>query len=888
MHHAGHLTRIPRHPKSLSCTTLAIRLASQDTQKVCRAPRWPSNSHPKTPKKSVVHHAGHQTRIPRQPKSLSCTTLAIKLASQDTQKSRSCTTLAIKRTSQDIQKVCRAPRWLSNSHPKTPKKSVVHHAGHQTRIPRHPKSLSCITLAIKLVSQDSQKVCRAPRWPSNSHHKTAKKSVMNHAGHQIRIPRHPKIVHHAGHQTRIPRHPKSLSCTTLAIKLAPQDTQKVCLAPRWSSNSHPKTPKKSVVHHAGHQTCIPRHPKSLSCTTLAIKLTSQDTKKSVVHHAGHQARIPTDLCTTLAIKLASQDTQKVCRAPRWPSNSHPKTPKKSVVHHTCHPTRIPRHPKSLSCTTLAIKLTSQDTKKSVVHHAGHQARIPTDLCTTLAIKLASQDTQKVCRAPRWPSNSHPKTPKKSVVHHAGHQTRIPRHPKSLSCITLAIKLVSQDSQKVCRAPRWPSNSHHKTAKKSVMNHAGHQIRIPRHPKIVHHAGHQTRIPRLPKSLSCTTLAIKLAPQDTQKVCLAPRWSSNSHPKTPKKSVVHHAGHQTCIPRHPKSLSCTTLAIKLTSQDTKKSVVHHAGHQARIPTDLCTTLAIKLASQDTQKVCRAPRWPSNSHPKTPKKSVVHHAGHQTRIPRHPKSWPINLTSQDAQKVCRAPRWPSNSHPKTPKKSVVHHTGHQTRIPRHPKSLSCTILAIKLASHAPCWPSNSHPKTPKMSVVHHAGHQTRIPRHPKSLSQNSHPKTPKNLSCTTLGHQTRIPRQPKSLSCTTLAFIQLASQDTEKARWPSNSHRKTPKKSVVQHAGHQTRIPRHPKCLLGTTLAIKLASQITQKVCRAAGWPSNLHPKTPKKFVVHPKTPKKSVVHHAGHQTRIPTHPKSLSCTTLAIKLASQDT
>ena len=666
MHHASHQTRIPRHPKSLSCT------------------------------KSAVHHAGHQTRIPRHPKNLSCTTLAIKLASQDT------------------QKVCRAPRWPSNSHPKTPKKSVVHHAGHQTRIPRHPKSLSCTTLAIKLASQDTQKVCRAPRWPSNSHPKTPKKSV----------------VHHAGHQTRTPRHPKSLSCTRLAIKLASQDTQKICRAPRWPSNSHPKTPKKSVVHHAGHQTRIPRHPKSLSCTTLAIK-------------------------------LASQDTQKVCRAPRWPSNSHhPETTKKAVVHHAGHQFRIPRHPKSLSCTTLAIK-------------------------------LASQDTQKVCRAPRWPSNSHPKTPKKSVVHHAGHQTRIPRHPKSLSCTTLAIKLASQDTQKVCRAPRWPSNSHPKTPKKSV----------------VHHAGHQTRIPRHPKSLSCTTLAIKLASQDTQKVCRAPRWPSNSHPKTPKKSVVHHAAHRTRILRHPKSLSCTTLAINLASQDTQKV--------CRAQSLLCTTLAIKLASQDTQKVCRAPRWPSKSHPKTPKKSVVHHAGHQTRIPRHPKSLScttlaIKLASQDTQKVCRAPRWPSNSHPKTPKKSVVHHAGHQTRIPRHPKGLSFS-LAIKLASQdtqkicrAPRWPSSSHP-----------------------------------------------------------------------TRWSSNLHPKTPKKSVVHHAGHQTRIPRHPKSLSCTTLAIKLASQDTQKVCRAPRWPSNSHP----------KTPKKSVVHHAGHQTRIPRHPKSLSCTTLAIKLAS---
>ena len=420
------------------------------------------------------------------------------LASQDTQKvcraqSLLCTTLAIKLASQDTQKVCRAARWPSNSHPKTPKKSVVHHAGHQTRIPRHPKSLSCTTLAIKLASQDTQKVCRAPRWPSNSHPKTPKKSV----------------VHHAGHQTRIPRHPKSLSCTTLAIKLA------------------------------GHQTRIPRHPKSLSCTTLAIKLASH----------------------TLVIKLASQDTQKVCRAPRWPSNSHPKTPKKSVVHHAGHQTRIPRHPKSLSCTTLAIK-------------------------------LASQDTQKVCRAPRWPSNSHPKTPKKSVLHHAGRQTR------------------------------WPSNSHPKTPKKSVVHHAGHQARIP-------HAGHQTRIPRHPKSLSCTTLAIKLASQDTQKVCVH-HADHQTRIKTPKKSVLHHAGHQTRIPRHPKSLSCTTLAIK-------------------------------LASQDTQKVCPAPRWPSNSHPKTPKKSVVHHAGHQTRIPRHPKSLScttlaIKLASQATQKVCRAPCWP----------------------------------------------------------------------------------------------------------------------------------------------------------------------------------------------------------------------------------------
>ena len=1104
-----------------------------------------------------MHHAGHQTRIPRHPKSLSCTTLAIKLASQDTQKSRSCTTLAIKRASQDIQKVCRAPRWLSNSHPKTPKKSVVHHAGHQTRIPRHPKSLSCITLAIKLASQDTQKVCRALRWPSNSHHKTAKKSVVNHAGHQTRIPRHPKIVHHAGHQTRIPRHPKicrapcwpsnshpktceksvvhhaghqiriprhpkSLSCTTLAIKLASQDTQKVCRAPRRPSNSHPKTPKKSVLHHAGHQIRTPRHLKSLSCTTLAIKLASQDTrkvcrtprwpsnshpktpkslscttlaiklasqptraprwpsnshpktpKKSVVHHAGHQTRIPRHpkslSCTTLAIKLASQDSQKVCRAPHWPSNSHPKTPKKSVVHHAGHQTRIARHPKSLSCTTLAIKLASQDTqnvcwaprwpsnlhpkspKKSVVHHAGHQTCIPRHpknlsciprhpkslSCTTQAIKLASQHTQKVCRAPRWPSNSHPKTPKKSIVHHAGHQIRISRHPKSLSCTTLAIKLPSQDTQKslscttlafklasqdthkVSRAPRWPSNSHLKTPKKSVVHHAGHQTHIPTHPKslscttlaiklasqdtqkvcrtprwpsnshpntpkkpVVHHAGHQTRIPRHPKSLSYTTLAIKLASQDTQKVCRAPRWPSNSHPKTPKKSVVHPAGHQTRIPRHPKSLSCTTLAIKLAFQ---KSVVHHACHQTRIPrhpkslscTTLahqphiprrpkslsCTTLAIKLASQDTQKVCRAPHWPSNSHPKTPKKSVVHHTGHQTRIPCTLLA--IKLASQDTQKVCRAPRWPSNSYPETPKKSVVHHAGHQTRIPRHPKSLSCTTLghqtriprhpkslscttlAFKFAwqdtqkvCRAPCWPFNSHPKTPKKSVVHHACHQTRIPRHPKSLScttpaiklasqdtqkvcraprwpSNSHPKTPKKSVVHHAGRQIRISRHPKSLLCTTLA-IKLASQDTQKVcrapRWPSNSHPRHPKslscttlaiklasqdtkKSVVHHADHQTHIPRHPKNLSCTTLAIKLAciprhpkslscttlaiklpSRDTQKVCRAPRWPSNSHP----------KTPKKSVMHHAGHQTRIQRHPKSLLCTTLAIKLASQDT
>ena len=103
------------------------------------------------------------------------------------------------------------------------------------------------------------------------------------------------------HQTRVPRH------------------QKVFRAQRWHSNAHPKTPKKSVVH-----------------------------------HAGHQARIPTDPCTTLAIKNASQDTQKVCRAPCWPSNLHPNTPKKSVVHHAGHQTRIPRHPKSLLCTTLAI------------------------------------------------------------------------------------------------------------------------------------------------------------------------------------------------------------------------------------------------------------------------------------------------------------------------------------------------------------------------------------------------------------------------------------------------------------------------------------------------------------------------------------------------------
>ena len=1164
VHHAGHQTRIPRHPKSLSCTTLAIKLASQHTQKVCRAPRWPSNSHPKTPKKSVVHHAGHQTRIPRHPKSLSCTTRAIKLAAQDT------------------QKVCRAPRWLSNSHPKTPKKSVVHHAGHQT----HPKSLSFTTLAIKLASQDTQKNCRAPRWPSNSHPKTPKKSVVHHAGHQTRILRHPKksVLHHAGHQTRIPRHPDSLSCTTLAIKLTSQDTQKVCRAPRWPSNSHPKTPKKSVVRHAGHQTRIPRHAESLSCTTLAIKLASQDTqkvcrapcwpsnshpktpKKSVLHHADHQTRIPRHpeslSCTTLAIKLAAQDTQKVCRAPRWPSMSHPKTPKQSVVqHHAGHQTRIPRHPKSLSCTTLAFKLASQDAqkvcraprwpsmshpktpKKSVVHHAGHQTRIPTHPkslpCTTLAIKLASQDTQKsvvhhdghqpriprhpkslscttlaiklfVCRAPRWPSNSHPKTPKKSVVHHAGHQT------VCLSCTTLAIKLASQDTQKVCRAPRWPSNSHPKTPKESVVHCRAARWPSDSHPKtheksVVHYAGHQTRIPRHPKSLSCTTLAIKLASQDTQKVYRARRWPSNSHPKTPKKSVVHHAGHQTRIPGHPKSLSCTmlaiklasqntqkvcraprwpsnshpktprktvvhqlaaqdtqkslscatlaiklasqdtqkvcraqsllctTLAIKLASQDTQKicraprwpsnsypktpktSVVHHAGHQTRIPKHAkslsCTTLAIKfaaqdtqkslsftrlaikLAAQDTQKVYRAPRWPSNSHPETPKKSVVHHAGHETRIPRHPKvcrapRWPLNshpktpkksvvhhtghktriprhpkslsctrlaiklayqdtqkvcrsctmlaikLASQNTQKVCRAPRWPSNSHPKTPKKSVVHHAGHQTRIPRHPKSLSCTTLAIKLTSsrdsqkgcRAPRWPSNSHPKTPKKSVVHHAGHQTRTPRHPKSLScttlaiklasqdtqkvcrapcwpTNSHPKTPKKSVVHHAGHQTRIPRHPKSLSCTTLA-IKLASQDTHTVcrapRWPSNSHPKTPKKSVVHHAGHQTRIPRHPKSLSCTTLAIKLASQDTQKVCRAPRWPSNSHPKTPKKSVVHhaghqtriprprcpsnshPKTPKKSVVHHASHQTRIPRHPKSLSCTMLAIKLASQDT
>ena len=797
MHHAGHQTRIPRHRKSLSCTTLAIKLASQDIQKVCRAPRWPSNSHPKTPKKSVVHHAGHQFRIPRHRKSLSCTTLAIKLASQDT------------------QKVCRAPRWPSNSHPKTPKKSVVHHAGHETRILRHPKSLSCTTLAIKRASQDTQKVCRAQSLLCTT-------PALKIASQD----------------------PKSLSCTTLAIKLASQDTQKVCRAPRWPLNSHPKTPKKSVVHHAGHQTRIPRHPKSL-----------------VVHHAGHQTLCLS--CTTLAIKLASQDTQHVCRAPRWPSNSHPKTPKKSVVYHAGHQTRIPRHPKSLSCTTLAIKLASQDAqkvcraprwpsnshpktpKKSVVHHAGHQARIPhagpqtriprhpkSLSCTTLAIKLASQDTQKVCRAPRWPSNSHPKTPKKSVVHHAGHQTRIPRHPKSLSCTTLAIKLASQDTEKVCPAPRWPSNSHPKTPKKSV----------------VHHAGHQTRIPT--------------PSQDTQKVCRTPRWPSNSHPKTPKKSVVHHAGHQTRIPRHPKNPSCTTLAIKLASQDTQKV--------CRAQSLLFTTLAVKLASQDTQKVCRAPRWPSNSHPKTPKKSVVHHAGHQTRIPRHPKSLSCTTlaiklaSSRDSQKGCRAPRWPSISHPKTPKKSVVHHAGHQTRIPRHPKSLSCTTLAIKLASQdtekvcrAPRWPSNSHPKTPKKSVVHHAGHQTRIPRHPKSLS------------CTTLAIK---------LASHTLV-IKLASQDTQKVcrapRWPSNSHPKTPKQSVVHHAGHQTRIPRHPKSLSCTTLAIKLASQDTQKVCRAPRWPSNSHPKTPKKS-------------HAGHQTRIPRHPKSLSCTTLAIKLASQDT
>ena len=859
VHHTGHQTRIPRHPKSLSCTTPAIKLASQDTQQVCRAPRWPSNSHPKTSKKSVVHHVGHQIRILRHPKSLSCTTLAIKLASQQT------------------QKVCRASRRPSNSHPKTPNKSVVHHAGHQTRIPRHPKSLSCTTLAIKLASQDTQKVCRAPRWPSNSHPEKPKMSV----------------VHHAGHQTRIPRHPKSLSCTTLVIKLASQDTQKVCRTPRWPSNSHPKTPKKSVVHHAGHQTRIPRHPKSLSCTTLAIKLASQDTqkvcrtprwpsnshpktpKKSVVHHAGHQTRIPRHL-KSLSCK------------PHWPSYPHPKTHNKSVVHHAGHQTRIPRHPKSLSCTTLAIKFASQHAQEVCRAPRWHQTRIPRHpkslSCTTLAIKLASQDTQKVCRAPRWPSNSHPKTPKKSVVHHAGHQTRIPRRPKSLSCTTLPIKLESQDThtqdtQKVCRAPRWPSNSYPKTPKKSV----------------VHHAGHQTRIPRHPKSLSCTTLAIKLASQDTQKVCRAPRWPLNSHPKTPKKSVVHHAGHQTRIPRHPKSLSCTTLVIKLASQDTqkvcraprwpsnshpktpKKSVVHHAGHQTRIPRHpkslSCTTLAvktrvpkhpksllaIKLASQDTHKVSRPPHWSSNSHPKTPKKSVVHHAGHQTRIPTDPKSLSyttlaIKLASQHTQKVCRAPRRPSNSHPKTPKKSVVHHAGHQTRIPRHPKSLSCTTLAIKLAS-----------QDTQKSIVH-AGHQTRIPkvcRAPRWPS-NSHPKTPKKSNVHHVGHQTRIPRYPKSLSCTTLA-IKLASQDTQKVyrapRWPSKL------------ASQDTQ-----KVCRATTLAIKLASQDTQKVCRAPRWPSNSHP----------KTPKKSVMHHAGHQTRIPRHPKSLSCTTLAIKLASQDT